>query len=137
MLCRLCSQLGRYAHLDGSHSFHSLPDYNLNHLETSSDTCDLCRLLLSKALLYPEVQGDGIEVQVTSGKALYLAKEGAGSAIYNGTFPLCTAPYPSGDSQDSETKRPPCEGRLTLDNSSSPACIELAKRWLQGCLSSY
>jgi hypothetical protein len=75
MLCHLCSQLERYAYLDGNNTCHSLPDYNLEHLQ-ASDKCDLCQLLLSKALLYPQVREDGIHLGVTSGKALWLAKNG-------------------------------------------------------------
>lgn len=97
MLCHLCSQLERYAYLDGNNTCHSLPDYNLKHLY-ASDKCDLCQLLLFKALLYPQVREDGIHLGVTSGKALWLAENGTDSAIYSNSFPLCTLPYPTGDS---------------------------------------
>lgn len=137
MLCHLCSQLDRYAYLNGSDEYRSLPDYNLGHLETSSAKCDLCRLLISKAQLYLRVHEHGIRLGVTSGKALCLATNGPGSFIHSDKFPLCTPPYLTGNSLFSEDQGAHCEGRLAFVNSSAPACFDLAKSWLQECLASH
>ena len=137
MLCSLCGQLGPYSYLNGDDSDHYLPGYTLDHLRTSSVTCELCRLLLSKALLYPQVHEDGIELYARSGTALYLNKKGTGAAIYTDTIPFCTEPYPVGDNQNTQSEGPPCEGRLPHSDTSSTACIELARRWLLECLDSH
>src|SRR5260370_5161065 len=72
----------------------------------------------SKALLYPQVHEGGVQLSVKSGKALCLNKKGAGAAICTDTFPFCTEPYPVGDSRNTQSEGPLCEGRLPHSDAS-------------------
>jgi hypothetical protein len=137
MLCNLCQRLDQYAYLKGIERYRELPQYNLKYLEKSSTTCELCQLLISKALLYPEIHDHGISVGVTPGKVLSISTKGPGSFTYCDEFPLCTPPHTIGDDHLSVGNGQLCNGRLALPDSSAPACFDLAKNLLEECQSSH
>jgi hypothetical protein len=99
ILCGMWSQLPGYAYLNGDDNFQPLPGYCLEYLETSSETCEICQLPVSKAWLYSKVCEIGISVRVKFGGFISVNKNGSGSAILAECFPFCSSPRFSEDSK--------------------------------------